>query len=224
MELHWNCGADTRKYRRGQSKVLEHQVHLLPHQAGTTTLAPPWHHPGTRLMISWHPVNVVVGNPPIWQNLPHRSYHWQHSGDRSRCNRRSLDGNWAVLSELTQLQFSGRSSIKELLRSLSILQASSRCQRLKQVGILDFIHIYHHLQTAKSLVVNCALIMALWKVFPWWMLFCTKDIKPLLKGGQMVSPVGTDTNQFLVNIRSSLRSRHNYSKQLLAAISEDLSR
>ena len=79
----------------------------------TRLAPPPWHHPGTRLMISWHPVNVVVGNPPIWQNLPHRSYHWQHSGDRSHCNPRSLDGNWAVLSELTQLQFSGRSSIKE---------------------------------------------------------------------------------------------------------------
>ena len=72
----------------------------------------------------------------------------------------------------------------KLLRCLSILQASSRCQRLKQVGIFNSIHIYHHLQTAMSQVVNCALIMALWKVFPRRMLCCTKDIKPLLKGGR----------------------------------------
>ena len=51
-----------------------------------------------------------------------------------------------------------------------------------------------------------------------------KRYKAFIEGGQMVSPVRTDTNQLLVNIRSSLRSRHNYSKQLLAAISEDLSR
>ena len=40
----------------------------------------------------------------------------------------------------------------------------------------------------------------------------------------LVSHGQTDTNQLLVNIRSSLRSCHNYSKQLLAAISGDLLR